>query len=187
VTTTTATRTPPIGDPYAAVLPLVRAWDARTEPDGLVTPLVGDLATAYTLEDRDAVRTLTGHDLTRSGVSTEALHARALINLAQHVTRTGMKLQAYGSMMAVIFDGDMEATLLLYDPLWTRLHDEMGDHLVAVVPARDVLAVAPATSSEGIAELRAVVQRVFPRDDHALSRDFYGHHGGRWTALSIPR
>jgi len=171
---------------FAEVLPsLYVPSDEFVPPSGLLLqPLVGVIATSYVIEQGDATRALTSADIAMASTTLADLHALALANLARHVELTSIRLNAYGSIMAVIFDGDMEATLMLYPELWTRLHDEMGEHLAVVVPARDVLAIAPADSSDGVAELRAVIERVWPRDDHPLSTDILGHSDGVWSVLA---
>jgi uncharacterized protein YtpQ (UPF0354 family) len=80
----------------------------------------------------------------------------------------------------------LEATLMLYPTLWAQLCEEMGDDLVVAVPARDVLAVSPIDSPEGIAELRAVVQRVWPRDDHPLTTELFQFGSGQWRVWERP-
>jgi hypothetical protein len=89
-------------------------------------------------------------------------------------------------MMAVLFDGDMEATLMLYPTLWAQLGEEMGDDLLVAVPARDVLAVSPLDSPEGIAELHAVIERVWPKDDHPLTTELFQFGEGGWRLWEAP-
>ena len=187
-------------DPIMDVLPLLKVADddegdgSRVADDGeslILRPFVGSLVIAYVVEEGDKTRELRHKDLFASGADAkgarealqQGLHDRALANLARYVEKTGIKLKTHGSLMTVQFDGDWEATLLLYPKLWKHLCDEMGDELVVAVPARDVLAVAPLDSDEGVAELGRVVDRVWPRDHHRLSEELLCLVGGEWRVV----
>jgi hypothetical protein len=54
---------------------------------------------------------------------------------------------------------------------------------VVAVPARDVLAFTDAKSAAGIAELRGLVDRLFPGGDHLISPDLYKRDAGRWLRV----
>src|SRR5689334_6074456 len=139
------------------LLPVLRVADELDEAsptrDGdeklVLRPFVGQLLISYVVEKGDLGRPFSERDLRVSGIDELRLHERALDNLARHVRSVGIRLRAYGSIMAVLFDGDLEATLMLYPTLWDHLREEMGDELVVGVPARDVLAVSPLESAEG--------------------------------------
>jgi hypothetical protein len=176
------------GDSLDGILPLI---GARAEPapaplfgpvvEGgpVLRPFVGRLVISYVAEEGSG-RVFRHGDLILAGVDEPTLHRRALENLARHVKKVGIRLRPFGSMMAVLFDGDLEATLMLYATLWAHLREEMGDDLVVAAPARDVLAISPTDSPQGIAELKAVVQRVWPKDDHPLTADLLQLSGERW-------
>ena len=123
---------------------------------------------SYIVDEGDSDRALRHRDLLATGLDETRIHEQAIANFARHVKAVGIRPRLHGSMMTVAFDGDLEATLMLYPPLWAELSENMGDELVVAVPARDVLAVSPLDSPEGIVELQAVVKRVWPRDDHPL-------------------
>jgi uncharacterized protein YtpQ (UPF0354 family) len=178
-------------DRLGGVLPVLGAPAARgpnslDEGSAIRRPFVGPLVTAYVVEEGDLARTLERRDLAASGMDERQLHERALQNLAKHVETVGIRLRPYGSIMAVLFDGDLEATLMLYEPLWNHLCDEFADELVVAVPARDVLVASPADSPEGLAELRAVVARVWPRDDHPLTPEMFRLGREPWGVWSSP-
>ncbi len=156
------------------------------ESSFVLRPFVGPLVISYIVDDGDGDRALRQRDLSTNGLSEAQLHDRAVENLARHVQTVGIRLRPYGSLMAVLFDGDMEATLMLYPTLWTKLCEDMGDELVVAVPARDVLAVSPLDSPQGIAELRAIVKRVWPTDDHALTTQLFELGDGGWSLWKVP-
>ena len=148
----------------------------------LLRPFVGPLVISYIVDEGDSDRALRHRDLLAIGLDEQTeLHEQAIANLAGHVKTVGIRPRLHGSMMTVAFDGDLEATLMLYPPLWAQLSENMGDELVVAVPARDVLAVSPLDSPEGIVELQAVVKRVWPRDDHPLTTELFLFSEGNWS------
>lgn len=174
------------------LLPRLEAPDAAAtsrnvdESSPVLRPFVAPLVVSYVVDAGDSDRVFLQRDLLASGLDVSRLHEQALENLTRHVRAEGIRLRSYGSMMAVQFDGDMEATLMLYPTLWAQLCEEMGDELVVAVPARDVLAVSPLESLEGIGELHAVIQRVWPRDDHPLTTELFQFSAGEWRVWEAP-
>jgi uncharacterized protein YtpQ (UPF0354 family) len=160
--------------------------ESEKEGGPIRRPFVGPLVISYIVEEGDLGRAFERRELAASGADENQLHERALANLARHVKTVGIRLRSHGSMMAVSFDGDLEATLMLYPTLWTHLRDEIGDELVVAVPARDVLVVSPGDSREGIAELHAVIERVWPRDDHPLTTELFQLDRERWRVWEAP-
>ena len=94
-----------------------------------------------------------------------------------------MRVTRYGDIYAVMLDGTFEASLILVDGLWDVSFAALAPHgIVAAIPARDILAFCDATSTEGLAELRQLIERV-QGGDHLLTRDLYRRVGGRWEPL----
>ena len=166
--------------------PSDQARDPENEGSPIRRPFVGPLVISYVVEEGDLSRAFERGELAATGADEGQLHERALANLARHVETVGIRLRPHGSMMAVSFDGDLEATLMLYPNLWAHLREEIGDELVVAVPASDVLVVSPVDSPEGIAELRAVVARVWPRDDHALATELFQLDRELWSVWEAP-
>jgi len=175
-------------DAFAGVLPALEALPEggpaalpADESGFVLRPFVGRPVISYIVDEGDSDRALRHRDLLASGLDESRIHEQAIDNLARHVKAVGIRLRLHGSMMTIAFDGDLEATLMLYPTLWAQLCEEMGDELVVAVPARDVLAVSPLDSPEGIAELRAVIKRVWPREDHPLTTELFRFSEGKWS------
>lgn len=143
----------------------------------ILTPYVGDLLVAYVVDEGSRVRLITEGERRVSDVSMEAMHDAAIANLSRQVGDRGIKLARHGGITALLFDGNFEATLLLCAELWPHLHEQLGAELLAVAPARDVLAVSP---PENVNELREVISRVWPDGDHLLTREVYRRAENTW-------
>jgi len=91
-----------------------------------------------------------------------------------------VRVQSYGQILAVFFDGNLEATLMLHAPLWQHLHRDLGGALVVAAPSRDVLAVCATHDAQGISELRDLIGRVWPTGDHLLAQELLVRRDETW-------
>lgn len=140
------------------------------------------LLVAYLVDQGDSFSYVQGRDLKTAGIDAEQLHAHALANL-EEAADGKVTIRQSGPTWALFFDGNFEASLLLLDHLWDDVLGEYHDGTPAIaVPARDVLCFCNAASAAGIAELRAVIRRVWPRGDHLLSDQIFERRGRRWVA-----
>jgi uncharacterized protein YtpQ (UPF0354 family) len=144
----------------------------------LLEPFVGRLLVSYVVDETRSFRLVTEREFRASGLSQAQLRQRAIANLAERVVPTGVRLVPHRSVTAVLFDGNLEATLMLWEDLFPHLHEKHGPELLAVAPSRDVLAVsAPAN----VDELREVVERVWPGGDHLLTKQIFRRFNGAWS------
>lgn len=87
-----------------------------------------------------------------------------------------------GPTWALFFDGNLEASLILLDEMWdSALRSYHSGEPVIALPARDVLCFCDASSPAGVAELRALVSRLWPEGDHLISDRLFRRRGGRWV------
>lgn len=141
----------------------------------------GRLLVTYVIDRGSSFAYVHERDLKREGISRDMLHARAVANLSRLADDRGMKVHAMPSVVAVTFDGNLEATLMLVPELWQYVRQTYGEPIVVAAPARDILAIA--RGPEGIEELRAVIDRVWPDADHKLTRDLYTLRGDAWDLV----
>ena len=80
--------------------------------------------------------------------------------------------------------GDLEAGLLLSDLLMDHLASRFSGELVAAVPSRSSLAVTGTAHPDGIAALGRLVDAVWQRRDHLLTRDLLVGRNNTWEILS---
>lgn len=151
----------------------------------VLRPLVVPLLVSYVVDAGDRYELVQNRHLKDEGIDEQALHRIGLANLAQLVNERPPQVHPYGHIFAVVMGGDFEASLLLLDSLWEKRFRQFvhGDYAVAV-PARDILAFCDASSTEGLHELREVIQRVFATGEHVLSSRLYVRHQGRWERMS---
>ncbi len=109
------------------------------------TPVPG-LLVLYVLDGDDAVRYLGQAQLAELGIDLEALHRRAMANLARHpITEIVRDVVERRNVAVVKLGGSLDATRLLLVP--EAMKD--GEELVAVVPDRETLALMPVPAEDG--------------------------------------
>lgn len=166
-------------------LPSSRSADFTPGPDD--APVVRDLGNGllvlYVVDEGPVFTFVQRRHLREAGMDDDTLHRTALANLHLFLAER-TQLQPYGPIFGLFLDGNFEASLLLVDVLWDKaLSSYAPNGVVAAVPARDVLAFTDAANADGIAQLRAMIGRLFPGGDHLISQDLYRRVDGRWEPL----
>jgi hypothetical protein len=173
-----------------SVLPYVKAVtaaldDPKPYPVSDIAPIsrpfVGSLVTTYVVEVDAGLRFVSEHELNPMPVSADELHERAVQNLAAHVAKHHLRTPEYHAIRPVLLDGNFEVSVMFLDELWARFAMQFGESsILAVAPARDILARCPASSQEGRTQLGELIDRIWPNGDHLLTRDFYRRVDGTW-------
>lgn len=78
--------------------------------------------------------------------------------------------------------GNYEATLLLLPEVWESVSSMVSGHIVAAVPARDIIYVTGDASDEDLADLRRWTSQMIEKADKPLSRTFVRWTGSQWEA-----
>jgi hypothetical protein len=173
-----------------SVLPYVKALTA--DPDrqqDRVSDLrlanrafVGSLVTTYVVDKGAGLQFVAEQDLTSTAVSVDELPQRAVHNFAALVAKQRLRMPKYHAITPVLFDGNFEVSVMLLDENWEWFEAQFGEpQILAVAPARDILAFCPASSREGRSQLGDLIDRVWPTADHRLTRDFYRRVDGVWN------
>ncbi|MFH1023894.1 MAG: hypothetical protein V1809_10975 [Planctomycetota bacterium] len=152
------------------------------EDSPVLRKFVPGLLAAYLVDDGDRFSYIQGRDLREAGVGEDQLHFQAVSNLARFADGK-LRIQRSGLVWALFLDGNLEASLIMLDGLWDGSLREYVRSPVVAVPARDVIAFCDSSSADGISELRAVVDRVWPGGNHLLSRDLYRRQERNWHVV----
>lgn len=113
------------------------------------------------------------HHLATCGATPADVHRQAMDNLFTLCSRH-IKVQQFGPIYGVFVDGCFEASMFLLERLWQQDFAGLVNQGYAIAaPARDVLAFCDIDSSEGKAELKRMIERVWDGGDHLLSRELF--------------
>jgi hypothetical protein len=172
----------------ATVQPYVKAVTTSDYKQDRVSDLtlvtrafVGSLVTTYVMDVGAGLQFVAEDALTRAAVTVDELHQRAVQNFAARVAERRVRMPKYHAITPVLFDGNFEVSIMLLDENWAWFEAQFGEpEILAVAPARDILAFCPASSAEGRAQLGQLIDRVWPTADHRLTRDLYRRVDGVW-------
>jgi uncharacterized protein YtpQ (UPF0354 family) len=157
---------------------------AVTLPDSqapVVTDLGNGLGVVYLVDEGEHLTYVQHHHLTAINANPKGLHEMGLINLSKRAEQK-LRMVNQGAIYGLLLDGQFEASLILLDDLWDKTLAHLAPNgFIAALPSRDVLAFCDARSAQGIAELRSIVNRIFPDGDHLLTRELYQRRNGQWT------
>ncbi|MEO0345837.1 MAG: DUF1444 family protein [Pseudomonadota bacterium] len=118
-------------------------------------PLNSDLVVMYAFDSEASIRFASSEDIEALGIQGKELQIRALDNLLAYLPEIGR--EGDDSLSMVLADGNYEASLLLYDEIWSREVFRVAGDIVVFVPARDVLLVTGTEDEAGLARARGLV------------------------------
>ncbi|WP_175425752.1 DUF1444 family protein [Trinickia violacea] len=142
-----------------------------------------DLVVAYLVDAGTHFQYVEHCHIEEEGLSVDELHGIAVSNL-QSLAEEKLVVREYGPIYIALLGGNFEASLLMVHAMWTDwyAHLVQGAFMVAA-PARDVLAFCDASSADGVAELRQVIQRA-ENGDHLLHPHLYQRVGLEWQTIT---
>lgn len=157
-----------------------KVFEVSGPDEPIIEDLQNGLLALYLLDRGDVFDYVQRRHLEQSGVSMTDLHSQALTNL-RRLASDRLRLQTCGSTFALFLDGNFEVSLILLDELWDEtLAAHAKEKIIIALPARDVLAFSGSVSPQGVSELRALIMRVLPTQDHPISSDLYIRNGKKW-------
>ena len=134
----------------------------------------------YLVDDGDHYTYVQYKHLKEEGITESELHAIGLDNLKDKAFGT-IKIQEYGNLYAMFFDGNFEASLILLDELWDELLKQyVINGFIVAIPARDIIAFCDTQSVEGVSELYQLNERVYDNADHQLTNCLYKRNKKQW-------
>jgi uncharacterized protein YtpQ (UPF0354 family) len=155
------------------------------EDSPVLTDLNNGLLVSYLVDEGNKFIYVQNRHLLAAGIDEKTLHRVAMDNLYR-IAEGHLKIQPYGTVFAVFMEGNFEASVLLLDTVWDNsFANYIREDFVAAIPSRDVLAFGDSSSAEGIAELRAIVDRVgTSSSNHIVSTSLYRRRNGVWSAYA---
>jgi len=136
----------------------------------LVVPLYADLVLTL-MVDRDSHFELMKHGFRELNPSLSDADM-IQIGVAGLYNTIGSEIRFQGQpgkLMMAACGGNHEASLIIYEPFWTTIHEHFPGDLAVAIPTPDVLAVANADDPEAVDELRSSVARVLAGDPPSVT------------------
>ena len=140
--------------------------------------------TVFYAEDREkGISYLTADRLAKAGLAREGLRARAVQNL--RALLPPIDLQGGDGVFMLTAGGDYEASLILFDELWTgpSIAPKVKGEIVVAIPARDLLLVTGSQDRAGLEKVRALARKVLAEGSYTLTDQLFVWRGGKFVAF----
>ncbi len=141
-----------------------------------------DLVILYAEDSPKSIRYLTPEDLKGLEIRLEELKELALNNLKGLLTKIEIKTGPLVSM--VVADGNYEASLLLFEKMWTAGQFKVEGEIVVAIPARDLLFVSGSNSPQGIARLRDLAAKIVKQSPYHLTHALFVFRNGKFERFA---
>lgn len=141
-------------------------------------PYNDHLVVLYAEDTPRNIRYLSETDLEVLGVDRAGLREMAVENLRGLLPP--MEARGSDGTYMLIADGNYEASLLLFDDIWTGGSLPVAGELVVAVPSRDILLVTGSQDAEGLGTVREIAGEVVVSDPYFLTNQLFVYRDGRF-------
>lgn len=133
---------------------MMAAHDTEATPYGF--PLTEQLYVLYGFDRSSSLSMASVADVRQFSLSAEALHAKALQNLAERIPQP--LIEQRGPVYFLQLDGTHDPALLLFEHFWSKDIFAVQGDIVVFVPARNLLMVTGSDDVDGLRLAAAVVR-----------------------------
>jgi len=145
-------------------------------------PLNEDLLVFYALDTERNIKYLGREDIEALGFKHGELRKRAVKNLNGLLPEIEKHGNA-GTFM-VTAGGTYEASLLLFDSIWSTENFNVQGEIVVAVPSRDLLLVTGSKDSDGLKRLRKLADETVKQGSYHLTAQFFVRRDGKWLEFN---
>lgn len=169
------------------------AGPRRDEQMPICTPLVGDLAVAYTSDLQDFAKLVAPQNLSKFEVTGDNLHAFCMGNL-RWLLKGRLSISQIGDLLGIGGLNGLEASTLLATEIWDKLSSDFQGEVIATVPSDLVVLAYVEPSASATADRRTLGQRAkasFLKEgatawksvpkDKALSAQYFAWRNQKWV------
>jgi uncharacterized protein YtpQ (UPF0354 family) len=159
----------------------LKARGAEQPPENVFDDLNEELVVVYAEDNPKSIRYLTPKNLQDIGIARGDLRGLAVGNLERLLPKIEVHPGPLFSMVKA--DGNYEASLLLFDGIWSSGQIRVDGDFVVAVPARDVLLVTGSRNPAGIAKLRELAAQMARESSYHLTDQLFVYRNGSFTRL----
>jgi uncharacterized protein YtpQ (UPF0354 family) len=151
---------------------------AKKVPENVYEDFNEDLIILYAEDSPKNIRYFNPEDLEKARIDRKDLRnlacenlKRLLPNIEQHGAN-GLYMLAAG--------GDYEASLLLFDSIWSGLKGIVRGDVVVAIPTRDVLVVTGSEDAEGILRMKNIIEDALAKGAYRLTKKMFVYRGDKF-------
>ncbi|HEY2082276.1 MAG TPA: DUF1444 family protein, partial [Verrucomicrobiae bacterium] len=141
-----------------------------------------ELIVLYAEDSPKNMRYLTPADLERANLNRNELRNLASGNLRKLLP----KIECHGAngLYMMTAGGDYEASLLLFDSMWTNFQKDVVGEVVVAIPTRDLLIVTGSDDDQGLDKMRQLVQKSYAEGSYRLTQKLFVFRDGKFIEFS---
>jgi uncharacterized protein YtpQ (UPF0354 family) len=141
-----------------------------------------DLIIVYAEDSPKNVRYLRPKDLEEAKLSRTELRSVAIENLKRLLPN--IECRGGKGLYMITAGGDYDASVLLFDSIWSGKQMEVKGDFVVAVPTRDLLMVTGSKDPEGIEKLRQTVEQVWAGGSYKLTQKLFVYRNGKFNEFT---
>ncbi len=157
---------------------LIEAGRNTDKLDFFYETLNGHLLVFYALDTERNIRYLGREDIDSLGLQPGELRTRAVKNLGGLLP----EIEKHGNAGAfmVTAGGAYEASLLLFDSIWSTDTFNVDGEIVVAIPSRDLLLVTGSRDSDGLKRLRKAAVETVQEGSYPLTPELFVRRDDKW-------
>ena len=151
---------------------------AKQVPETVYEDLNSDLIILYAEDSPKNIRYFSPKDLEKARIDRKELRSLACDNLKRLLPK--IERRGANGLFMLTAGGDYEASLLLFDSIWSDMRKEVRGDVVVAIPSRDLLIVTGSEDSQGIEKMKQIVQKASAEGSYRLTTKRFVFRGGKF-------
>jgi uncharacterized protein YtpQ (UPF0354 family) len=151
---------------------------AKQIPETVHEDLNSDLIILYAEDSPKNIRYFSPKDLEKARIDPKELRGLACENLKRLIPK--IERNGANGLYMLTAGGDYEASLLLFDSIWSDIKKEVRGDVVVAIPSRDLLIVTGSEDSQGIEKMKQIVQKASAEGSYRLTTKLFVFRDGKF-------
>lgn len=145
----------------------------------VVDELNEDLLIIYAEDGPHTIRYLNTKNLEELGLKQTELRPLAIANLRKLLPQ--IQIGDLSPLFRLTANGTYDASLLLFDEIWTSGQIKVDGEIVVAVPASDILLISGSKNKAGMSRLRSAAKDVAAAANNPLTDRLFVYRGGKFV------
>ncbi len=141
-----------------------------------------DLIIVYAEDSPKNVRYLRPKDLEGAKISRTGFRSLAIENLKRLLPN--IECRGGKGLYMITAGGDYDASVLLFDSIWSSRQMEVKGDFVVAVPTRDLLLVTGSQDADGIEKVKSMVEQAWTAGSYKLTQKLFVYRNGKFNEFT---
>jgi uncharacterized protein YtpQ (UPF0354 family) len=141
-----------------------------------------DLIIVYAEDSPKNMRYLCPKNLEEAKISRTGLRSLAIENLKRLLPN--IECRGGKGLYMITAGGDYDASVLLFDSIWSGKQMEVKGDFVVAVPTRDLLLVTGSEDLDGIEKVKSMVEQAWTAGSYKLTQKLFVYRNGKFNEFT---